>query len=99
MARVLLGGLIVAIIAAVVAYKWFDEQQATHQSEEAKIAQLQDQVLKLQDENLQLKTALGKVQGEEARLVTENQALTKAIEQARLTGKLPKEFKLPYPPK
>jgi len=37
------------------------------------------------------------VQAEEQRQVTENELLTKVLEQAKLTGKIPD--KLPYPPK
>ncbi len=97
MYRYLVGAIVVAIIAALIGWNWYRQQQAATQREQAQIAELSDHVRQLDQENSQLKAALAKVQAEENRLVTENQILTKTLEQARLTGKVPAE--LPYPPK
>lgn len=97
MYRYLVGAIVVAIIAALIGWKWYRQQQAATQHDQAQIAELSDHVQQLQKENDQLKVALAKVQAEENRLVTENQILSKTLEQARLTGKVPST--LPYPPK
>jgi uncharacterized protein HemX len=97
MYRYLVGAIVVAIIAALIGWNWNRRQQAATQREQARIAELSDHARQLEQENGQLKAALAKVQAEEDRLVTENQILTKTLEQARLTGKVPSE--LPYPPK
>lgn len=97
MYRYVVGAIVVAIIAALVGWNWNRRQQAATARDQAQIAQLSDHVRQLDQENSQLKAALAKVQAEENRLVTENQILTKTLEQARLTGKIP--AKLPYPPK
>ncbi len=97
MYRYLVGAIVVAIIAALAGWNWNRRQQAATQRDQAQIARLSDQVRQLEQENSQLKAALAKVQAEENRLVTENQILTKTLEQARLTGKVPAT--LPYPPK
>lgn len=97
MYRYLVGAIVVAIIAALAGWNWNRRQQVATQRDQAQIARLSDQVRQLEQENSQLKAALAKVQAEENRLVTENQILTKTLEQARLTGKVPAT--LPYPPK
>ena len=97
MFRYLIGALVVAVIAAALGWKWNQQQQAEHQREQAQISELSARIGQLQDRNNQLDAALAKVQAEEQRQVTENQLLTKTLEQAKLTGKIPD--KLPYPPK
>jgi len=97
---ILIGALIVALIAAAVGYRWYGQQHAIQEDQAKRIGELSDQVSKLASENEQLKTALAKVQDEQSRLVRENDALQKAIEQAKLTGKVPSgPLPLPYPPK
>lgn len=97
MYRYLVGAVVVALIAAAIGWKWHQQEQADHQRDQAQISELSGRVGQLQDQNNQLNAALAKVQAEEQRLVTENDLLTKTLEQAKLTGKIPD--KLPYPPK
>jgi hypothetical protein len=97
MYRYLVGAIVVAIIAAVIGWKWYQQAQADHQHDQAQISELSARIGQLQDQNNQLNAALAKVQAEEQRQVTENDLLTKVLEQAKLTGKIPD--KLPYPPK
>jgi len=96
MYRYVIGALIVALLLGAIVWERY-QRQAAEQRAQARIAELSDQVKKLQEENSQLKISLDKVQSEETRLAAENEMLTKTIEQARLTGKIPD--KLPYPPK
>lgn len=97
MYRYLVGAIVVAVIAAAIGWKWYQQAQADHQHDQAQISELSARVGQLQDQNNQLNVALAKVQAEEQRQVTENELLTKTLEQAKLTGKIPD--KLPYPPK
>lgn len=97
MYRYLVGAIVVAVIAAAIGWKWQRQAQAEHQREQAQISDLSARIGQLQDQNNQLNAALAKVQAEEQRQVTENELLTKTLEQAKLTGKIPD--KLPYPPK
>lgn len=97
MIRYLIGALVVALIAAALGWKWNRQAQDEHQREQAQISELSSRLGQLQDQNNQLNAALAKVQAEEQRQVTENDLLTKTLEQAKLTGKIPD--KLPYPPK
>ncbi len=97
MYRYLVGAIVVALIAAAIGWKWHQQEQADHQRDQAQISELSGRIGQLQDQNNQLNAALAKVQAEEQRLVTENDLLTKTLEQAKLTGKIPD--KLPYPPK
>ncbi len=95
--RYLVGAVVAAIIAAAIGWKWYQRDQAQHRLEQAQINDLSARVSQLQDQNNQLNSALAKVQAEEQRQVTENELLTKTLQQAKLTGKIPD--KLPYPPK
>src|SRR5512146_700452 len=97
MYRYLVGAIVVAVIAAALGWKWYQQEQAEHRREQAQISDLSARIGQLQDQNDQLNVALAKVQAEEQRQVTENELLTKTLEQAKLTGKIPD--KLPYPPK
>jgi regulator of replication initiation timing len=65
--------------------------------QDQQISELNAQVSKLRSENDRLKAELTKVEDEEAKLAANNELLRKAIEQAKVTGKMPS--KLPYPPK
>src|SRR6266851_1423541 len=96
MYRYVIGALIVALLAGAIGWERY-QRQADEQRAQARIAELSEQVKKLHEENSQLKISLDKVQSEENRLVTQNDILTKTIEQARVTGTIPE--KLPYPPK
>jgi len=97
MYRYLVGAIVVAVIAAAIGWKWYQQAQADHRHDQAQISELSSRIGQLQDQNNQLNAALAKVQAEEQRQVTENELLTKTLEQAKLTGKIPD--KLPYPPK
>jgi membrane protein implicated in regulation of membrane protease activity len=97
MYRYLVGAVLVAVIAAALGWKWYQQEQAEHQRDMAQINELSGRIGQLQEQNNQLNAALAKVQAEEQRQVTENDLLTKTLEQAKLTGKIPD--KLPYPPK
>ncbi len=97
MYRYFIGGLVVAIIALVIGYLWFSQQQILHARENKRIAELNQELSMLQSENAQLKSALATVEAEENRLAKENDMLAKTLENARLTGRIPS--KLPYPPK
>jgi regulator of replication initiation timing len=100
MMRALLGGLIVALIAIAIGWQWYANERAAQEHQAAQISDLAAQVSKVSAENERLKSELAKVQDEEARLTRDNDALRKAIEQAKLTGKVPEATTaLPYPPK
>ena len=98
MGRMLIGGVVVAIIAIIAVYVISVKDEEARKAQESKIVELQGQLQKLQDENDGLKSALAKVRSEEDRLAADNQELSKALAQAQVTGKVPK-LKLPYPPK
>ena len=97
MYRYLVGAIVAALVAAVIGLRWYRQEQADRQREQAQIAELSSRIKQLEDQNHQLNAALAKVQVEEQRLVTENDILSKAMTQARLTGKIPDQ--LPFPPK
>jgi peptidoglycan hydrolase CwlO-like protein len=96
MARLLIGGLIVAIIAALLFFFYWSSYRTRLDDQTQQISQLNDQLLKLQSENEQLKTELSKVQGEQSILAAQNEEMRKAIGEFKATGKMPV---LPPPPK
>jgi len=87
--RYLVGALLAAIIATIIGWRWYQRAQAEHRREQAQINDLSARVSQLQDQNNQLNTALAKMQTVEQRQVTENELLIKALQQGRLTGKIP----------
>jgi cell division protein FtsB len=92
--------LIVALIALGIGWRWYGEERAAQDDQAAQISDLGAKLNKLQSENETLKAQVAKVQDEEGRLSHDNDALRKAIEQAKLTGKVPEvSAVLPYPPK
>jgi cell division protein FtsL len=93
--------LIVAIVAVAGGWLLYRQSQAVQAENQKKIAELQQQLEKLQSENGQMKENLAKAQSEEDRLAAANQDLAKTLAQARLTGKIPPlpPSALPYPPK
>ncbi len=93
MARILIGGLVVAIIAALLFFLYSGSYRARDQANEQQISELNNQLIKLQSENEQLKAQLAKVQSEETTLTAQNEELSKAIATFKATGKLP-----PTPP-
>jgi len=101
MARVLIGAVAVALIAALAGYMISNKHKAERLAQDKRIAELQQQLQGLQDQNEQLSADLAKVQREEERLSAANDAMARTLAQARLTGKVPPPSKgeLPYPPK
>ena len=96
MGRLLIGGLIVAIIAALLFYFYSGSDRTRLEQQNQQITQLNDQLLKLQSENEQLKAQLSKVQGEQNTLAAQNEEMRKAIAEFKATGKMPV---IPPPPK
>ena len=93
MARILIGGLVVAIIAALIFFLYAGSYRTRNQAQEQQISELNNQLIKLQTENEQLKAQLAKVQAEETTLSAQNQEMQKAIATFKATGKMP-----PTPP-
>ena len=89
MARLLIGGLVVAIIAAILFFVYAGSYQTRSQAQEQQISELSNHVNKLQAENQQLKTDLAKVQAESNKLAAQNEEMKKAIASVKATGKLP----------
>jgi peptidoglycan hydrolase CwlO-like protein len=96
MGRLLIGGLIVAIIAALLFFFYSSSYRTRLEEQTQQVSQLNDQVLKLQSENEQLKAELSKVQGEQNILAAQNDEMRKAIAEFKATGKMPV---IPPPPK
>jgi len=96
MGRLLIGGLIVAIIAALLFFFYSSSYRTRLDDQTQQISQLNDQLLKLQSENEQLKAELSKVQGEQNILAAQNDEMRKAIAEFKATGKMPV---IPPPPK
>jgi cell division protein FtsB len=97
----LLAAILVAFLAAGAGWLRYSNARSLHAQDQEKLAELEQQLEKLQSENTQLKENLAKSQSEEERLSAANQDLVKALAQARLTGKIPPlpPSALPYPPK
>jgi peptidoglycan hydrolase CwlO-like protein len=89
MARLVIGGLVVAIIAALLFFIYTGSYRTRNQEQEQQISELNNQVNKLQAENEQLKNDLAKVQAEGSRLAAQNEEMRKAIGSFKATGKLP----------
>lgn len=89
MARILIGGLVVAIIAALLFFLYAGSYRTRNQAQEQQISELNNQLNKLQHENEQLKTALASVQAEGITLAAQNEEMRKAIASFKATGKLP----------
>jgi peptidoglycan hydrolase CwlO-like protein len=96
MGRLLIGGLVVAIIAALLFYLYSSGYRTQIDQQTQQVSQLNDQLLKLQAENEQLKTQLSKVQAEQNILAAQNDEMRKAIAEFKATGKMPV---IPPPPK
>jgi Tfp pilus assembly protein PilN len=97
----IVAAVVVAIVAVAGGWLLYSRNRAVQAEDQKKIADLQQQLETLQSDNAQLKENLAKTQSEEERLSAANQALAKALAQARLTGKIPAlpPSALPYPPK
>jgi cell division protein FtsB len=89
MGRLLIGGLIVAIVAALLFYFYSSGYRTQIDQQTQQVSQLNDQLLKLQSENEQLKAQLSKVQNEQSILAAQNEEMRKAIAEFKATGKMP----------
>ncbi len=89
MARLLIGGLIVAIIAALLFFFYSSSYRLRLEHDTQQISQLNDQVLKQQNESERLKAELSKVQSEQTILAAQNDEMRKAIATYKATGKMP----------
>jgi peptidoglycan hydrolase CwlO-like protein len=96
MGRLVIGGLVVAIIAALLFYFYSSDYRTQIDQQTQQVSQLNDQVLKLQSENEQLKAQLSKVQAEQNILAAQNEEMRKGIAEFKATGKMPV---IPPPPK
>jgi uncharacterized protein HemX len=97
----LIAAALLAVVAVGGGWVLYSRNQGAHVEDQKKIAELQQQIETLRSENAQLTENLAKTQSEEERLSAANQDLSKALAQARLTGKIPPlpPSALPYPPK
>jgi len=89
MGRLLIGGLIVAMIAALLFYFYSSSYRTRLEEQTQQVSQLNDQLLKAQNENDQLKAELAKVQAEQTILAAQNDEMRKAIGEFKATGKMP----------
>jgi uncharacterized protein HemX len=101
--RIAVTALIVALLfigGGYFAWRQIQAQQAAERADLHKqIAELKTERDQLKADDDRTKAALEKVQAEEERLATVNQELTKTLQQAQLTGKIPPPSSLPFPPK
>jgi uncharacterized protein HemX len=101
--RIVITALIVALIFIGAGYFFWRHIQADQAAERAdlqkQIAQLEGERDQLKADDDRTKAALDKVQAEEERIAAVNEELTKTLQQAQLTGKIPPPGSLPFPPK
>jgi peptidoglycan hydrolase CwlO-like protein len=97
MVRGLVVFLIIAAIAGFFVWRHHEQDQAMIAQQARQLDDLNAQVGKLRSESNQLHDQLEKVQEENGNLKIYNDMLKKALEQAKVTGKVP--LVLPYPPK
>ena len=101
--RIVVTVLIVALIfigAGYFAWRHIQTEQAIERADlQKQIAELEGERDQLKGANDRTKAALDKVQAEEDRMAAVNEELTKTLQQAQLTGKIPPPSSLPFPPK
>lgn len=101
--RIVVTALLVALVfagAGYFAWNHIETQQATERADlQKQIDELEAERDRLKAEDDRAKAGLEKVQGEEERLAAVNEELTKTLQQAQLTGKIPPPSALPFPPK
>ncbi|HEV3115010.1 MAG TPA: hypothetical protein VGY99_31380 [Candidatus Binataceae bacterium] len=97
MTRALVAFLIIAAIAGFFAWRYHAQNQAMIAQQAHQLDDLNAQVSKLKSDSNQLHDQLDKVQEENGNLKIYNDALKKALETAKVTGKVP--LVMPYPPK
>ncbi len=89
--------VILAAIGGYVAWRYHARDQAQMAAQSRQIDDLGAQMEKLKADNGQLHDQMDKIQEENNNLKTYNDELKKALETAKLTGKVP--VVPPYPPK
>jgi predicted negative regulator of RcsB-dependent stress response len=89
--------VILASIAGFFAFRYYSQEQAFRAQEARQMNDLNAQLETLRSDNNNLKDQLAKVQDENNNLKGYNDVLKKALEQAKVTGKVPEI--MPYPPK
>ncbi len=97
MVRAVVVFLVVAGIAGFFVYRYYNQEQAFRADQAQKLDDLNAQLQKLQADDSNLKDQLAKVQEENNNLKGYNDVLKKALEEAKVTGKVP--LIMPYPPK
>ncbi len=98
MGKALVGGLVVAVVAAVIFYVYASSCRSAMADQERQIAALGAQLAKLEQQNTELRTNLARLQSEEEALAAQNDQLKKSIATFKATGKMP-TLNLPVPPK
>jgi len=89
--------ILALILVGFFGWRYHQQDQATIAQQAGQIGELGAQVNKLKDDNNQLHIQLDKIQEENNNLKVYNDALKKALETAKVTGKVP--VVPPYPPK
>jgi septal ring factor EnvC (AmiA/AmiB activator) len=101
--RIVLAALIVALIfigAGYLAWRHIQAEQAAERADlQKQIGELERERDQFKADDDKTKAALDKVQAEEERMAVVNEELTKTLQQAQLTGKIPPPSSLPFPPK
>jgi peptidoglycan hydrolase CwlO-like protein len=97
MLRAVVVFLILAAIAGYFAYRHYQQDQVAAAETAQQISDLNSEVQKLQNDNSLLRDQLAKVQEENNNLKGYNDELKKALQTAKITGKVP--LIMPYPPK
>ncbi len=101
MGKALVGGLVVAVVAAMILYVYASSCRSAMADQARQIAALGAQLSKLEQQNSELRTNVAKLQSEEESLAAQNDQLRKAIATFKATGKMPPNttLDLPLPPK
>jgi septal ring factor EnvC (AmiA/AmiB activator) len=101
MGKALVGGLMVAVVAALILYVYASSCRTAMADQARQISALGAQLAKLEQQNTELRTNLAKLQSEEEALAAQNDELKKAIATFKATGKMPANLpsELPSPPK
>lgn len=89
MVRGFIGGAVVALIAMIAFFLATSQMQQTLAGKDAQISALKQQVVQLQAENQQLKSALEKVEAEQERLARQNEEMRRTLATIKATGKVP----------
>jgi cell division protein FtsL len=100
MGKFFAGAFVVLILAVIVFLVWSKVTDSRREQLEAQITQMNNMISQLGDENTRLNGELAKVQSEEQALAAHNDELRKALGTVKATGKLPADINLELnPPK